>query len=194
MRPGRVHVRYVELDAEEEAAERLAESGAAPAATVAGSGNVQVEGGGSTERVGGGSGVDGESGVDENTPHPDDAGEATPELPGYLTLPISAAAQVKVDEEVKNIEAEINDRKGMPAYKGHWRNYNIYHAARYGLSAPSCPFTDLIYLNITQATDFIRHMGANSKSVHQVLPSVHHACRYTPFPPRQLGVWGADLQ
>ena len=137
----------------------------------------------------GGSRVGGGSGVDESTPNPDDAGEATPELPGYFTLPIGAAAQVKVDEEVKNIEAEINDRKGMPAYKGQWRNYNIYHAARYGLSAPSCPFTELIYLNITQATDYLRHMGASSKSVHQVTSfsasclslyiPFHHACRYT---------------
>ena len=133
----------MELNAEDEAAQRLAESGAAPAAAGAGSGNVQVESGGSTERVDGGSRVEGGSGVDENTPNPDDAGEATPEIPGYFTLPIGAAAQVKVDAEVKNIEDEINDRKGMPAYKGHWRNYNIYHAARYGLSAPSCPFTDL---------------------------------------------------
>ena len=58
---------------------------------------------------------------------------------------------MKVDAEVKNIEAEYKDRKGMPAYRGHWKNYSLYHTARYGLPAPRCPFTELIYLNIIYA-------------------------------------------
>ena len=177
MRPDIVHGRYVELSAEEEAAQRLAESGAAPAAAAAGCDNAQEEGTGSTERVGSESGVGGGSGIDGDSAIPDDDDEPMPDLPRHLVEPIGSAAQVKVDEEVKGIESAINDSKGMPAYRGHWKNYNIYHTARYGEPAPRCPFTQLIYLDVTQATDFMRNMGSNGKSINQVPPSVHPSIR-----------------
>ena len=92
MRPDIVHGRFVELSAEKEAAQRLAESGAAPAAAAAGCDNAQEEGTGSTERVGSESGVGGGCGMDGDTAIHDDDEDPMPDLPRHLVEPIGSAA------------------------------------------------------------------------------------------------------
>ena len=109
-------------------------------------------------------GVDAGAGVDADD-HPPPPREVAPRP---ATFPENRRGLI--EDQAANIKTQYEGRRGMSTYITSWKLYENYHIARYGVPAPHCPFTDLLWLTQAQGVHFISYMARNKKSSSQASP------------------------
>lgn len=72
-----------------------------------------------------------------------------------------------IEDQAANIKAQFDGRRGMSTYKTTWKEYEKYHMHRYGVPAPHCPYTGLLWLTVAQGTQFISYMARQNKTSSQ---------------------------
>ena len=75
-------------------------------------------------------------------------------------------------EQVKAISLAMSVSKGMVTYRTSWKAYDKWHSERFGVAAPRCPYTGLLWLNREMGTRFTSSMAVNKKTSAQVSRSI----------------------
>ena len=69
-----------------------------------------------------------------------------------------------VSDQAANIKTQLDARRGINTYKTSWKDYDKYHMLRYGVPAPRCPWTGLLWLTTDQGVQYVSHMAREKKS------------------------------
>ena len=75
-----------------------------------------------------------------------------------------------VSDQAANIKTQLDARRGINTYKTSWKDYDKYHMLRYGVPAPRCPWTGLLWLTTDQGVQYVSHMAREKKSAAQASP------------------------
>ena len=80
-----------------------------------------------------------------------------------------------LEQTAASIQQHIKSRNGTKTYKTTWVLYTAWHERRYGRAPPTCPYTQLLWLDVSVASDFVCWMGNSKKTASQV-----HRRRFEP--------------
>jgi hypothetical protein len=75
-----------------------------------------------------------------------------------------------VSDQAANIKTQLDARRGINTYKTSWKDYDKYNMLRYGVPAPRCPWTGLLWLTTDQGVQYVSHMAREKKSAAQASP------------------------